>query len=474
MNGTTRIIPASRRFLATTPTGRPVATSSSNIPLGAQTAAGYGGTSGPIPQAAGGPGGKPPKKSNVGLIVGALALVGGSAAYYLTQEDHPAEAAKDDLHKLEAGANHEIDKFRTGARSTSEPLGPQPGAGAREAERYADSLRSPDNRYGAEQVKDALKSDARGVEREAHAWGSALKSDEKAAWKGAKDEVSRWGDALHDSAAQEKAAFAGVRDEVHRWGDALSSGPRERDAWRPAIDEVRRYRDLLRGREAGAVEHVENWFRQHGVASHNVVEGGNPWLDWIGGGKGVRRRAAEQKISNLERDTSYYAHSAADALKAEYESAKSSLSSAAHDAKKQANSWFSWGEKKAEDVKDRAAADYNAAKAKTKEEASSWSSWTSAKASDAQSAVSSAASSVEGAAKGAYNQAASATNSAYIATANAAQNAGEKVKEEGSSWWNWSGEKAGEAKDGLKEGLLKAEQGVEHGAQKAQYETKKL
>jgi hypothetical protein len=107
-------------------------------------------------------------------------------------------------------------------------------------------------------------------------------------------------------------------------------------------------------------------------------------------------------------------------------------------------------------------------------QASSWSNWTSAKASDAKSAVSSAASSVEGATKDAYNTAASSASSLASKTSSAAENAGESVKEEGKSWYNWGGAKAEDAKDATKEALLKAERGVEHGAQHAQHETKKL
>ncbi|GAA6012477.1 hypothetical protein JCM10207_007103 [Rhodosporidiobolus poonsookiae] len=457
---TTRILPTSRRLLATTPTGRPAAVDTTTN-LGAQQPAGYGGSQGPLPQA-GGP--TPPKKSNTGLIVGSLALVAGAATYYLTLED-PSAAAKSDLHKLEAGAQHELSAFRKdGARSTSEPLGPTPGAGTREAERYAASLRSPDGRYGAEQVKDAAaRHDGHGVKDEVKAWGEALKSDERAAWKGAEREASRWGDALSTTAKKEERAFQGVIDETKAWGRALRAGPDERDAWAPAIDEVRRYRDLLRGREHGSVEHVERYLGGLGLPSHNVTEGGNVWLDWIGGGKGVRRRAAEQKLDHLEAKGQSY-----------YESAKSTLSNKADEAKHEAKGWFNWGERKAENAKDRAAADYERTKEKAKDEAASWSSWTSAKANDAASAVSSAASSVEHGAKDAYNSAAGAASSAYNQTASAAQNAGEKAKAEGASWWNWSGEKAGEAKDGVKEGLLKAEHGVERGAQKAQDETKKL
>lgn len=96
-------------------------------------------------------------------------------------------------------------------------------------------------------------------------------------------------------------------------------------------------------------------------------------------------------------------------------------------------------------------------------QASSWSNWASRKTDEAKSAVSDAASSAEATAKSAYNDAASA-----------AEQAKRDTEREAKSWWNWSGEKAQEGKESLKDGLLAAERKVEHGAQKAQYETKKL
>lgn len=96
-------------------------------------------------------------------------------------------------------------------------------------------------------------------------------------------------------------------------------------------------------------------------------------------------------------------------------------------------------------------------------QASSWSSWASRKTDEAKSAVSDAASSAESTARSAYNE-----------TASAAEQAKRDTEREAKSWWNWSGDKAQEGKESLKDGLLAAERGVEHGAQKAQYETKKL
>ncbi|GAA5976072.1 hypothetical protein JCM11641_003274 [Rhodosporidiobolus odoratus] len=458
-----RALPASRRLLSTIPTGRPAATDRTTN-LGAQMPTGYGGHQGPLPQATGG--GRPPQppsKSNVGVIVGAVALVGGAAAYYLTQESDPAGAVKEDLHKLEAGAKHEIDHLRTGARSSSAPLGPTAGAGAREVERGVDALRSPDNRYGAEQLKDALSTDAGGIKKEA----------------------SRWGNALETSAQKEKNAFAGVKDEVKAWGSALTSGPSERQAFKPALEEVRRYRDILKGRGDYGVEEVEAYLHGAGLPSHNVTQGGNVWLDWIGGGRAVRRSSARQKLDQLERDAKSATSSAGASLEQKYYDTKASIQDAASDVRDDARGWLAWGERKGDKAAKEARSEYEQAKQKAEKEASSWSSWTQNKAADAKSAVSSAAQNVENSASSAYNSAAGATSSAYSSAANAtssaytqaagaAQGAEKKVEKEGKSWLNWGGEKAGDAKDGLKSGLLSAEKGVERGAQKAQDETKKL
>ncbi|GAA5910364.1 hypothetical protein JCM6882_003262 [Rhodosporidiobolus microsporus] len=488
---TTRTLPT-RRLLATTPTGRPASAVDRTTNLGAQTPGGYGGTGGPIPQAGGTP--PPPKKSNLGLIVGVGALVAGGATYYMTQTADPAQAVKDDFHRLEAGAKHEVDALRTGARSSSDPLGPQPGAGTREAERYADKLRSPDDRYGAEQLKDSLERDAGGVKREVKAWGDALKSDEKKAWSEARGEARAWGDALKSDEkaawkgfrdetkaygdmlrSDEKKAWKPFRDEVHAWLDALSSGPNAKEAFSEFSNEIAAYRNKLRSRDGEyGVEQVEAYLHGRGLPSHTVVPGGNPYLDWIGGGKSVRRTSAERKLNQLEDEGKSYFSRASSALKSDYESAKSSASHAAADAKAEASSWFNWGENKAENAKDKAGAEWDRAKQGAKDEANSWSSWTSAKASDAQAAVSSAASSVESASRDAYNATTNAASSAYNATTGAAQNAGDKVKDEGKSWWNWSGDKAADGKQSLKEGLLTAEHSVERGAQDAQRETKKL
>ncbi|BGP14183.1 hypothetical protein JCM10213v2_002123 [Rhodosporidiobolus nylandii] len=449
--------------MATVPTGRPAAPAPAGTTnLGAQQSAGYGGSQGPLPQA-GGKGPQTPKKSNVGVIVGTLALVGGAATYYLTQESDPAAAAKSDLHRLEAGAKHEVDALRSGARSDSAALGPQPGSGAREVERGVDALRSPDNRYGAEQLRNAVSSDASGF----------------------KKEVSRWGDALEPSASQEKRAFSGVTDEVKAWGGALTSGPNEGKAWKPALEEVKRYRDMLKGKGDYGVAEVERYLHGAGLPSHNVTEGGNVWLDWIGGGGRIRKNAAARRLDQLEKEGSSAAHSAASTLESKYYSAKSAVQDAAADVKDDARGWLAWGEKKGEQAQRDAKAEYEKAKSATEKEASSWSSWTASKASDAASAAKSAAQQVESSAASAYNQTTAAAQSAYNSTASTAQGAynaaagkaGEaekKAEQEAKGWLSWGSAKAEDAKDGLKSGLLSAEKGVEHGAQKAQDETKKL
>ncbi|GAA5999442.1 uncharacterized protein JCM10292_001294 [Rhodotorula paludigena] len=448
MQRSTRIIPGSRRFLATgpAPTGRPIATDKTTN-LGRQTPAGYGGTGGPIPQAGGSP--PPPKKSNVGFIVGALALVGGSAAYYMSLDDPKKEAAAD-LKHLGQGAKHELEAFRPGsARSDAALAGPTAGAGTREAERFVDKLRSPDDKYGAEQVKDSLSGQSYN--------GSGVSLNKPG--RGVGDEVRRWGDAL---SSDEKGAWAGARDEVHRWGDALRSGPSEKKAWKPTLDEIKRYRDMLKSpdREYG-YEQVERAFHGNGLDVTTV--GSNPWFDCMGPGRAIRRGTVERKLRDLEAKGKTALEKAGDSIKGEYERAKSAASEFGSDVKSETQSWINWGSNKAEDAKARTEADLHRAKETAKSEASSWSSWTSAKADEAKSSLSSAASSVESSASSAYNQA-----------ANSAEHAKDKVEAEGKSWWNWSGEKAADAKDGLKAGLLNAEKGVERGAQKAQDETRKL
>ncbi|BGP46352.1 hypothetical protein JCM10450v2_002194 [Rhodotorula kratochvilovae] len=448
MQRSTRVIPSSRRFLSVPPTGRP-ATTDKTTNLGRQTPGGYGGSGGPIPQGTGPAPPQPPKKSNVGFIVGAIALVAGSGAYYLTLDDPKKEVAHD-LSALKKGAEHEVDAFRAGgARSTSEQLGPTAGAGAREAARYADNLRSPDQRYGAEQVKDALHRDAHAAEN---------------AGRGVADEVKQWGNKLAGDAraATDRAERAGhgFKDEVHRWGDALSSGPRERDAWKPTLDELKRYRDLLRGpdREYG-YEQVEKALKGNGVDVTTV--GRNPYLDWVGPGHHLRRGTVERKLRDLEREGKSALDNAAESVKDEYERAKSAAANLGHEVKTE--SWVNWSSSKAEQAKDKTEAELERAKQAASEKASSWSSWSSSKADEAKSSLSSAAS-----------QAESTLSSAAQQAESTAQAAARKAEAEGKSWWNWSGDKAADAKDGLKSGLLAAEKGVEHGAQKAQQETKKL
>lgn len=150
----------------------------------------------------------------------------------------------------------------------------------------------------------------------------------------------------------------------------------------------------------------------------------------------------------------------------------------------QTKSWLNWSANKAENAKEsaedelartkraaerevRSGASYgstNPCSGKTNRkllarQASSWSSWASEKSEEAKAAAAAA----EGQAKSAYGDAASK-----------AEQAKRDAEREAQSWWNWSGDKAHDGKDAVKEGLLKAERGVEHGAQQAQHETKKL
>ncbi|GAA5836995.1 hypothetical protein JCM11251_004467 [Rhodosporidiobolus azoricus] len=469
----TRTLPT-RRFVTTTPTGRPASAMDRTTNLGAQTPGGYGGMGGPIPQAGGPPPPPPPKKSNMGLLVGVGALVAGAATYYLTQTADPSQAVKDDFHRLEANAKHEAEVLRAKAGSAADKLGSTAGSGTREAERFVDKLRSPDDRYGAEQLKDAVSTDAKDVKREASAWGSLLKNDAKSEWNDAKGEAKKWGNTLQK---EERKAWTGFRDEVKAWGDALTSGRSEKEAWSDFTNEIRAYRDKLRGKDGEyGVAEVERYLQGRGAPSSGIDPKSNPYLGWIGGGRGLtlRKNSAERRLNELEAEGKSYFSRFASKLENEYDSLKSSASNAAHDAKREANSWLSFGEQKVDEAKYKTEAEYEKAKRAAKDEASAWSSWTSAKAADAQAAVNSAASSVNAASQDAIKATGDAAASTFDSAANATNAAAEKTKEEGSSWLRWGGAKAEEGKDAVKEGLLKAERGVEHGAQKAQAETKRL
>ncbi|GAA5859136.1 hypothetical protein JCM1840_003768 [Sporobolomyces johnsonii] len=462
-----RALPASRRLLTTTPPppGRPAATESTNLNRkgAASGSAGYGGSAGPIPQAGG------PKRGGGGIslpLFAALAFAAGGIGYYLTLDD-PQKAASQDLHKLEDATKHEIDAFRTGARSSSEPLGPDASAARREVARYGDKLQSPDDRYGYDQLKNNVKSSE--VAGEVRKWGDALSnsSDERVLAGRAqgvvddvKNEVKRWGTALH---SDEKAAWSGtgegVKAEYRRWKDALSSP------------------DGKMG-----VEQVEQFLRTKG---YETTELQPRWMDVFGTAPALRKRQAETNLDRLEREGEGYLRSAANSLENEYERAKSAANNFGKELKSETNSWLSWGERKTEEGKDKAEAEYERAKQSAKNEASSWSSWTSAKTDDAKSAAASAynqttsgvrsvANSVDSTVKDAYNKTTSAASDAYNSTARGVEQAEDKAKAEAKSWWGWGSGKAEDAKEGVKDGLLSAEKGVEKGAQKAQNETAKL
>ena len=244
------------------------------------------------------------------FIVGGLALVGGAAAYYLTLDDPKHEAAKD-LSKLKRGAEREIHDLRSGgARSTSEPLGPnEADRASREATRLADNVR-----YGAEQAKDSLKDGAHSVANagrdavdEVKHWGDKLAGDAKSTADRARNAADRattpsLTDRVRNAADRatpsSSPAGHGFTDEVHRWGDALRSGPSERQAWKPTLDELKRYGQSLKGpdREFG-FEQLEKTFNSNGI---NTSVGGNPYLDWVGPGRSLRRGTMERKLRDLE------------------------------------------------------------------------------------------------------------------------------------------------------------------------------
>lgn len=202
--------------------------------------------------------------------------------------DDPKHEAAADFSKLKNAAEREAHDLRSGgARSTSEPLGPNVADPAsREAARAADNAR-----YGAERATDAVRDGAH-----------------KVADKGrdAIDEVKSWGDKLAGdarSAADRATTTRGheFSDEVHRWGDALRSGPSERQAWKPTLDELKRFGESLRGpdREYG-LEQVEKAFKSNGVDVGSVTSSSNPYLAWVGPGHSLRRGAVERKLRDFE------------------------------------------------------------------------------------------------------------------------------------------------------------------------------
>ncbi|GAA5992415.1 hypothetical protein JCM10908_000806 [Rhodotorula pacifica] len=445
-----------RRFMATTPTGRPGNTANANLAatdsnLARQPPAGYGGSPGPIPQAGPGLGGRtppppPPPKggSNTGLLVGVAALAAGGAYYYLTQTSDGSVHIKSNAEKLEDRAAAKFDALKDRAEDKFDSLKHDAAKAAskvdsrvvdpakREAGSFLDKLKSPDDKFGAEQVKDAA-------------------TPSRSPFAVLDPNNSTLGEKVERKA---RDAAYDARDEARSWGDALRSGPSERKAWKPSIDEIKRYRDLLRSpdRKFG-YEQVAKSFKDNGVdVTTGATLGRNPWFDWMGPGHDLHLRSVERKLDQWEAEGKSTLDQAANSVKETY-----------RDAKAETKSWLNWGAAKAEDAKDAAETELERTKRAAEREASSWSSWASRKTEEAKSTVSDAASSAESSAKSAYNDAASA-----------AEQAKRDTEREAKSWWNWSGEKAQEGKESLKDGLLAAERGVEHGAQKAQYETKKL
>ncbi|GAA5944528.1 Zeo1p [Sporobolomyces koalae] len=476
---------SARRFAA--PTGRPVPAAH---PLKAGSAPGYGqgGYQAPGPQKSGG--------SKLPLIALLVAL-GGAGAYYATLDD-PKAAAANDARKLERGVKNEIDEFRAGPRTSSAPL-VDASASRRELERAKDAA-TPSRSWsdslglGSRSTADEAASKVQGVVEDvkdtAASWGRSLKGEVKDAWHG------------HGE---------GVKNEIVRWKQALSSP------------------DGKMG-----VEQVEEYLRSKGHYTTTLES--YPLFDFFGTGSGLRKSQAEISLGRYEREGENFINSAVNRASAQYESAKGSVKnagrdaqSAAHDAKNETKSWFSWGEKKTareyenakSDVKDT----YYSAKADAKD--TYYNAKSEAKdtyynvKSEAKDAANSVSRSFENAAddvdrttrdavgklaaplqRGAQRveesaqEAANSARSAYYDASNAAgraldsakgtaenvaddasraaNRAEAKVKSESKSWLSWSEQKAEDGKNTVKDGLLAAERGVEKGAQEAQYQTKKL
>ncbi|GAA5947539.1 hypothetical protein JCM3765_001721 [Sporobolomyces pararoseus] len=469
---------SARRFAA--PTGRPVPGAH---PLKAGTAPGYGqgGYQAPGPQRSGG-GSKLP-------LIALLALAGGAGAYYLTQDDPKGQVAHD-ARKLESGVKHEINDLRTGARSSSAPL-VDASSSRRELERAKDAA-SPSRSWS-----DSLGLGSKTVGDEAHHAGNKISN----AVEDAKDSVKSFGRSVKNEAQNVWGGHGeGVKDEILRWKQALSSPDGKFGA-----------------------EQVEEYLRTKGVATTRLES--YPLFDFFGTAPSVRKSQAQTSLNRYEREGENFVNSALNRASSEYEKAKSGVKNlgrdaqdVAHDAKSETKSWFSWGEKKASKEYDNAKSDvkdtYYSAKSDAKDTYYSAKSdvkdtYYSAK-SEAKDAANAVSRSIDNAAEdvdrvtkdaigklaaplqrgaqqvetGARNAADSARSTYYDAkgtardvsndAARAANDAEAKVKSEGKSWFNWSEQKAEDAKDGLKSGLLAAERKVEGAAQEAQHQTKKL
>ncbi|GAA6060559.1 hypothetical protein JCM10212_006923 [Sporobolomyces blumeae] len=494
----TSMIASTRRQLSTTPTGRPVPGAH---PLKQGPAVGYAGTGGAGQY-------PPPRKSSGGgktLPLVALVAVLGIGAYYATMDD-PEAAAKRDARRLEAGAKHEVDALRSGARSSSAPLVDASGT-----------------RRELDRAKDAVSSDHKSWTDSLRLGGGSNTSDEAHLASRAqnvvddvKDTAKGWGRSLR---AEKDSVFhghgEGVKAEILRWKEALKSP------------------DGKMG-----VEQVEEYLRSKGHYTTTLEP--YPLFDLFGTAPSLRKTQVETSLGRYEREGENFINSTLNKASAEYEKAKAAAKnlgrdaksygedlgrdarSLGQDAKSETKSWFNWGEKKASN-------EYYSAKADAKDAANS----VSNAAEDARQGVANAAhdarrglanatedvrrtvsdatydartkvddatrnaipvaaeslragyDKVESSARSAYNSAAGAANDAYETAAakgeraaneasRAANNAEAKAKAEGRSWFSWGENKAEDAKNSVKSGLLSAEQSVEHGAQRAQQETRKL
>ncbi|GAA5878223.1 hypothetical protein JCM16303_002691 [Sporobolomyces ruberrimus] len=476
---TQSMMKASSRRFATPPTGRPVPAAH---PLKAGSAPGYGkgGYEAPGPQKSGG--------SKLPLIA-LLALVGGAGAYYATMDD-PKAAAAHDARKLETGVKNEINDFRSGARSSSAPL-VDASSSRRELERAKDAA-SPSRSWS-----DSLGLGSKTAGDEAHHASNKISN----AVDDAKDSVKSFGQSIKNEAQSVWSGHGeGVKDEIVRWKQALSSPDGKMGA-----------------------EQVEEYLRSKG--HYTTTMDRYPLFDFFGTAPSLRKTQAETSLNRYEREGENFINSALNRASSEYERAKAGVKNVgrdaegyAKDAKSETKSWFSWGEKKASREYDNAKSDvkdtyysaksdakdtYYSAKSEAKDAANSVSRSFNNAAEDvdrttrdavgklaaplqrgaarveesAQDAAASARSTYNDASNAASRAANSVKGSAEQAAddaSRAANNAEAKVKSEGKSWFNWSEQKAEDAKDGLKSGLLAAERGVERSAQEAQHQTKKL
>jgi len=480
---------SSRRF--TTPTGRPVPGAH---PLKEGSAPGYGkgGYQAPGPQKSGG--------GKVVPLVALLAVLGGAGAYYATMDDPKAAAARD-ARKLESGIKHEVNDFRTGARSSSAPL-VDASSSRRELERAKDNV-TPSKSWS-----DSLGLGGNTASDEASRLGSKAQN----AAEDAKDTVKGWGRSIKNETENAWNGHGqGVKDEIVRWKQALSSP------------------DGKMG-----VEQVEEYLRTKGHYTTTL----EPYrlFDFFGTAPSLRKTQVETSLGRYEREGEGFINSALNKASSEYERAKASMKSAGRDAesygreaKNETKSWFNFGSNKAEREYENAKSDvkdtYYSAKSDAKDTYYSAKSDAKSTYYDAKAEVKDAANSVSRSADEVANTAdratrdavgrlaeplqrgaarvealgedaaASARSTYYDAknsvsrgvdqagraidntadeAARAARNAEQNVKAESKSWFNWSEKKAEDGKDAIKDGLLAAERKVEHGAQEAQHQTKKL